>query len=159
MSRDAVRERLRDVQQALEEAPRELVTGSSPDSIRSSSSGLARIPFLTINDIIQLRGQGIDTIDGLEAHYLDVPASTWPHVLDLVRARILRPAETHPPISKAVDNGPEGGASRRCLALTKKGDPCRNQARDGSKYCSSHKGYQPTPEEVDARQLGLLPGP
>lgn len=31
----------------------------------------------------------------------------------------------------------------QCSALTEDGAQCRNSARHGSKYCSSHKGYQP----------------
>lgn len=32
----------------------------------------------------------------------------------------------------------------QCAALTEEGAQCRNSSRDGSKYCSSHFGYQPT---------------
>jgi hypothetical protein len=31
----------------------------------------------------------------------------------------------------------------QCSALTEDGAQCRNSARDGSKYCAPHKGYQP----------------
>jgi hypothetical protein len=31
----------------------------------------------------------------------------------------------------------------QCMALTEDGAQCRNSARGDSKYCSSHKGYQP----------------
>ncbi|MCA1818870.1 MAG: hypothetical protein LC620_02260, partial [Halobacteriales archaeon] len=31
----------------------------------------------------------------------------------------------------------------QCSALTDDGHQCRNSARGGSKYCSSHFGYQP----------------
>lgn len=31
----------------------------------------------------------------------------------------------------------------QCMALTEDGAQCRNSARGESKYCSSHKGYQP----------------
>lgn len=31
----------------------------------------------------------------------------------------------------------------QCVALTEDGAQCRNSAREGSKYCASHKGYQP----------------
>lgn len=31
----------------------------------------------------------------------------------------------------------------QCAALTEHGKQCRNSARAGSKYCASHKGYQP----------------
>src|ERR1041385_3629511 len=32
----------------------------------------------------------------------------------------------------------------QCAALTADGKQCRNSARRASKYCASHKGYQPT---------------
>ena len=32
----------------------------------------------------------------------------------------------------------------QCSALTEEGHQCRNSAREGSKYCASHFGYQPT---------------
>jgi hypothetical protein len=31
----------------------------------------------------------------------------------------------------------------QCVALTEDGAQCRNSSRHGSKYCASHKGYQP----------------
>lgn len=156
MSREAVRRRIRDLQEALEEDPRELATGGSADSIRSSSSGLATVPFLTINDIILLRDLGISSLDELEANMVEVPDPVWPHVLALVEARVLDPASS---MSSAASRaaGANGDGEGRCLALTKAGVRCRNNAREGSKYCSSHKGYQPSPEELEARRKGLLP--
>lgn len=35
------------------------------------------------------------------------------------------------------------GYQPQCSALTADGAQCRNSARDGSRYCASHKGYQP----------------
>ena len=35
------------------------------------------------------------------------------------------------------------GYRPQCTALTSDGSQCRNSARGGSKYCGSHKGYQP----------------
>lgn len=35
----------------------------------------------------------------------------------------------------------------QCEAVTGAGKQCRNSARQGSKYCASHKGYRPTPEQ------------
>jgi hypothetical protein len=36
-----------------------------------------------------------------------------------------------------------GELQPQCMALTEDGAQCRNSARGDSKYCSSHKGYQP----------------
>ena len=36
-----------------------------------------------------------------------------------------------------------GDLQPQCMALTEDGAQCRNSARGESKYCSSHKGYQP----------------
>lgn len=33
--------------------------------------------------------------------------------------------------------------TRPCQALTKAGDPCKNNAQDGSDYCHVHRSYQP----------------
>ncbi len=40
----------------------------------------------------------------------------------------------------------------QCVALTSDGSQCRNSARGTSKYCSSHKGYQPP----GARKVAVL---
>jgi hypothetical protein len=37
----------------------------------------------------------------------------------------------------------EAGYRPQCSALTEDGKQCRNSAREGSKYCGSHFGYQP----------------
>jgi hypothetical protein len=37
----------------------------------------------------------------------------------------------------------DAGYQPQCAALTEDGAQCRNSSRHGSKYCSSHKGYQP----------------
>lgn len=34
------------------------------------------------------------------------------------------------------------GSSDRCHAVTRSGDPCKNHARDGSKYCGTHKNWR-----------------
>jgi hypothetical protein len=38
---------------------------------------------------------------------------------------------------------PDADYQPQCSALTDDGAQCRNSARHGSRYCSSHKGYQP----------------
>lgn len=38
---------------------------------------------------------------------------------------------------------PEHAYRPQCAALTEEGHQCRNSAREASKYCSSHFGYQP----------------
>ncbi len=41
----------------------------------------------------------------------------------------------------------------QCAALTSSGDQCRNSARGTSKYCGSHKGYQPpSAKKVQAKK-------
>lgn len=48
------------------------------------------------------------------------------------------------PAAKAAAKAPaEKKYQPQCSALTGGGDQCRNSARAGSKYCGSHKGYQP----------------
>ncbi len=44
----------------------------------------------------------------------------------------------------------------QCGALTQAGSQCRNSARAGSKYCSSHKGYRP-PSAAQLKQLDTEP--
>lgn len=84
-------ERIRQIEEVLEEDPVDLATGSSVDSIRSSSGpGLARLPYLTINDILALRDAGITEFEEIEANVLDLPDTAWDHVLDMVRARIIQ---------------------------------------------------------------------
>jgi hypothetical protein len=46
-------------------------------------------------------------------------------------------AESESPVEAQKEYQPQ------CSALTEEGHQCRNSARGGSKYCSSHAGYQP----------------
>lgn len=85
-------ERIEQIEQALEEDQVQLATGSSVESIRSNSgSGLATLPYLTINDIVVLRNADIKEFEHIQANILTLPDSAWPHVLDLVRSRVLDP--------------------------------------------------------------------
>ncbi len=87
------KERIEQIEQALEEDQVQLATGSSVESIRSNSgSGLATLPYLTINDIVVLRDAGITEFEDIQNNILTLPDSAWPHVLDLVRARVLDPS-------------------------------------------------------------------
>ena len=43
----------------------------------------------------------------------------------------------------AVPATPDKEYQPQCMALTEDGAQCRNSARGDSKYCASHKGYQP----------------
>lgn len=42
--------------------------------------------------------------------------------------------------------------TRPCGALTMAGDPCRNNAQEGSDYCHVHRNYQPTAAEAAPAQ-------
>lgn len=145
-------ERIQQIEDALDEEPLELQTTNSPDSARSGA-GLAYAPFLTINDIIALRGAGMRDLEDIEQRILEVPEPAWTHVLDLVRARVL---DVTPGTIKAPGTNGRGQDTGQCLALTKQGSRCQNHAREGSSYCASHKGYQPTQAELEARRRGLL---
>lgn len=92
MSPDAdAQARIEQIEQALEEEQVQLATGSSVDSIRSSTGpGLARLPYLTINDIVVLKDAGMEEFEEIEANLLEVPDPAWEHVLDLVRARVIQ---------------------------------------------------------------------
>lgn len=84
-------ERIRQIEEALEEEAVDLATGSSVESIRSSSgSGLATLPYLTINDIVALRDADLMELEEIEANILDVPDTAWDHVLHMVRARVIQ---------------------------------------------------------------------
>lgn len=84
-------ERIEMIEEALEEDQVQLATGSSVESIRSSTgSGLATLPYLTINDIIALRDADITEFEQIEENVLKLPDAAWPHVLDLVRARVVQ---------------------------------------------------------------------
>lgn len=76
----------------MEEPAEQLASVSSNESARTSSGpGLAMLPYLTINDIIELRAEGFDELEDLEQRILEVPETAWEHVLELVRADIVRP--------------------------------------------------------------------
>ena len=55
-----------------------------------------------------------------------------------------KPAAKKAPAKKAAAKKPAAKKLQpQCAALTAGGDQCKNSARGGSKYCGSHKGYQP----------------
>src|ERR1041385_7525023 len=45
------------------------------------------------------------------------------------------------------------GYHPQCAALTADGKQCRNSARGTSKYCASHKGYQPPATKGLAKRI------
>ena len=47
----------------------------------------------------------------------------------------------------------EAGYRPQCSALTADGKQCRNSAREGSKYCGSHFGYQPKTLKGSAQHI------
>ena len=47
----------------------------------------------------------------------------------------------------------EPGYQPQCAALTEDGSQCRNSARGTSRYCSSHKGYQPPTAKGLAKRI------
>lgn len=47
----------------------------------------------------------------------------------------------------------EPGYRPQCSALTEDGKQCRNSAREGSKYCGSHFGYQPRTLKGSAKRI------
>lgn len=53
------------------------------------------------------------------------------------------------------DLTPEFAAAPRpqCVALTNDGSQCRNSARESSKYCASHFGYQPPTQKGLAKRI------
>lgn len=84
-------ERIRQIEEALEEEPADLATGSSVESVRSSTgSDMSRLPYLTVNDIIALRDADIEGIEEIEENILEVPDQAWEHVLWMVRARVVQ---------------------------------------------------------------------
>lgn len=52
--------------------------------------------------------------------------------------------------------GEKADGPHQCAAVTQAGKQCRNTARDGSKYCMSHKGYHPRRPErsLDTEPVG-----
>lgn len=155
---NGLRERVAQIEAVLDDQPVSLNTANSPGSVRSSSgSDLATLPYLTINDIIQLKAAGFHELEDLEERILEVPEAAWEHVIDLVRARVLEPerAELMPQLVELEEKArQEADLNPQCLALTKSGTRCKNAARTNSKYCASHKGYQPSQEELEARREG-----
>lgn len=158
MSRIPVEERIRQLRQAAEGEPRELVTANSPQSVRNNSGqGLATVPYLTIGDIIQLKAAGYEDLEAIEDRILEVPDRAWDHVVHLVEARVLEvPLGDLEAKATAKAEAAEEEGTPRCLAFTKAGNRCRNLSREGSKYCASHKGYRPSKEELEARESGLI---
>jgi len=53
---------------------------------------------------------------------------------------------------KAADTS-DAGYRPQCAALTEDGSQCRNSARGTSRYCSSHKGYQPPTAKGLAKRI------
>lgn len=49
---------------------------------------------------------------------------------------------------------PEPGYRPQCSAITADGAQCRNSSRDGSKYCGSHFGYQPSTAATVREETG-----
>ncbi len=71
-------------------------------------------------------------------------------------AKAAKPAAK--PVAKA-ETKPEAEEKEyqpQCAGLTQAGVQCRNSARAGSKYCSSHKGYRP-PSAASLTQLDTEP--
>ncbi|MEK6974758.1 MAG: hypothetical protein AABY18_00285 [Candidatus Thermoplasmatota archaeon] len=55
---------------------------------------------------------------------------------------------------RAAGNGAaDADYQPQCSALTEDGQQCRNSARGESKYCSSHKGYQPPTAKGIAKRV------
>lgn len=151
-----LRQRFEELEAAIADETPDLRTERSPESARPNSSSLAKVPFLRIGDIVALRSQGIRSLEELETSILDVPEQVWPRVLNLARANVLELdlQELESAVNAATAGGADG--TTRCLALTAQGRQCRNPAREGSKYCSVHAGYQPTEEELEARREGRI---
>lgn len=84
-------ERIRQIEEVLEDEPIDLATGSSVESIRGSTgSDMSRLPFLTVNDIVVLRDAGLHDIEDIEEGIFEVPDSAWEHVLFMIRARVVQ---------------------------------------------------------------------
>lgn len=97
-------ERIRQIEEALEEEPIDLATGSSVESIRNSTgSDMVRLPYLTISDVIALKDADLTEIETIESNMLDVPDAAWEHVLYMVRARVLQPDPND--LREQVDGG------------------------------------------------------
>ncbi|MHB1260634.1 MAG: hypothetical protein ACYC2H_02840 [Thermoplasmatota archaeon] len=47
----------------------------------------------------------------------------------------------------------DAGYQPQCAALTEDGSQCRNSARGSSRYCASHKGYQPPTAKGLAKRI------
>ncbi len=74
--------------------------------------------------------------------------------------------DTVPRVANAADTKPatrKGPAAKvkkaqpQCGALSAAGDQCKNSAREGSKYCGSHKGYRPPAKSVAAKAKDTKP--
>lgn len=81
------------------------------------------------------------------------------------KAAVKSAKDTVPKVKGAEDTAPstrkvvkkEKAPRPQCGALSKAGDQCKNSARDGSKYCGSHKGYRPPAKEVVAKAKDTKP--
>ncbi len=60
---------------------------------------------------------------------------------------------TKPAVTKTAPGKVAKDLNPQCAALTAKGDQCKRSARDGSKYCGSHKNYKPktAAKQTDAK--------
>ena len=54
---------------------------------------------------------------------------------------------------RAAGKGRDADYQPQCAALTADGSQCRNSARGTSKYCASHKGYQPPASKGLAKRI------
>ncbi len=64
------------------------------------------------------------------------------------------------PAAKPAAKSPKAAETKlqpQCGALTAAGDQCKNSAREGSKYCGSHKGYRPPAKAVAAKAKDTAP--
>lgn len=57
--------------------------------------------------------------------------------------RTEKPAKAKAPKGKGKTDVSDDEYQPQCAAITEDGQQCRNSARGVSRYCSSHKGYQP----------------
>jgi hypothetical protein len=77
----------------------------------------------------------------------------------IYRASAVRLTETPPSSAgsaaagKAAKSAGDADYQPQCAALTEDGAQCRNSARGTSRYCSSHKGYQPPTAKALAQRI------
>lgn len=73
-----------------------------------------------------------------------------------VEAAPAKPAAKKAP-AKAKTPAKADKKQPQCEALTAAGDQCKNSAREGSKYCGSHKGYRPPAKATAAKAKDTKP--